>query len=191
MADQQDSVVKPDDSRGHRFDHDQPLVLPGVRRYQFFTNLKDRMLTKHLNRLSIFGLTASVGVAVTKPVINGTEETIYCYECRKCYATKEKCPAGITYQAELTIAARVADYHRFLRNGGLKCIRCGNCIPFCVLYLNLPDIFGTMQRLTVKALEEGKIPSVYLEKALEEGRVGAEFIDRVASLVEKGGGKFV
>ena len=89
-------------------------------------------------------------------------------------------PVGIAYQAELVVSARVTDYDRFLRNGGLKCIRCGSCQSFCVQYLNLPRIFGTMQILTMKALRKGKIPKRMIQDAFDNGLINKDFIDEVA-----------
>jgi len=85
----------------------------------------------------------------------------------------------------LVIAARVGDYRRFINNGGLKCVRCGNCQSFCVQYLPLPEIFGTMQIDTIKALEEKKIPKKILVQAMDKGLIGKEFIDRVVAYVEQ------
>ena len=92
---------------------------------------------------------------VIKPILRGNPATIYCYECRACYATQDNCPVGIAFQAELVVAGRVTDYDRFIRNGGLKCIRCGNCQSFCVQYLPLPQMFGTMQHDTREAMAKG------------------------------------
>ena len=117
---------------------------------------------------------------VVKPVANGVPQTIYCYECRACYGTQDKCPVGIAFQAELTVSSRVADYERFLAAKGLKCIRCGNCVSYCVVNLNLPRIFGRMQELTVRAMKEGKIPRDVVQKAFDEGSVNRLYIDEVA-----------
>lgn len=165
--------------RHKRDDSEQPLVLPGIHRYQFFTNLKDRGWTQNLDRVALFGIVGALLADVIKPLMRGNPATIYCYECRACYATQDRCPVGIVYQAELVVAGRVADYDRFIRNGGLKCIRCGNCQSFCVQYLPLPQMFGTMQEDTRAALKNGFIPRYSLENALAQGLVGKEFIDDV------------
>jgi Na+-translocating ferredoxin:NAD+ oxidoreductase RnfC subunit len=83
------------------------------------------------------------------------------------------------FQAELAVAGRVLDYDRFIRNGGLKCIRCGNCQSFCVQYLPLPQMFGTMQEETRAAITRGIVPRTTLHKAMAGGLVGKEFIDDV------------
>lgn len=162
-----------------REDLEQPLVLPGIHRYQFFTNLKDRGWTRNLDRISLFGIVAALLADVLKPLMHGNAATIYCYECRACYATQDRCPVGIAYQAELAVAGRVADYDRFIRNGGLKCIRCGNCQSYCVQYLPLPQMFATMQQDTISAIRRGIVPRYSLERAMDEGLVGKEFIDDV------------
>lgn len=162
-----------------RDDTEQPLVLPGIHRYQFFTNLKDRGWTLNLDRAALFGVVAALLATIIKPLLRGNAATIYCYECRACYATQDRCPVGITFQAELVVAGRVTDYDRFIRNGGLKCIRCGNCQSFCVQYLPLPQMFGTMQEDTRMAIKKGIVPRYALERAMNQGLVGKEFINDV------------
>ena len=165
---------------GHkRQDTDQPMVLPGIHRYQFFTNLKDRGWTRNLDRVALFGIVAGLLATVIKPLLRGNPATIYCYECRACYATQDRCPVGITYQAELAVAGRVLDYDRFIRNGGLKCIRCGNCQSYCVQYLPLPQMFGTMQEDTRMAIRSGILPRYTLDRAMKMGLIGKDFIDDV------------
>lgn len=166
-----------------RDDIDQPLVLPGIHRYQFFTNLKDRGWTRNLDRVALFGIVGALLATVIKPLLRGNPATIYCYECRACYATQDRCPVGITFQAELAVAGRATDYDRFIRNGGLKCIRCGNCQSYCVQYLPLPQMFAVMQEDTREAIRRGYVPRFTLEKALAEGLVGKEFIDDVVKAV--------
>jgi len=168
-----------------RFDENQPMSLPGVHRYQFFSNLQDRALTPNLNRLIMLGIAGALVVDVTKPLFHGNPATIYCYECRACYATQDQCPVGIFFQAELVVSSRVGDYKRFIANGGLKCVRCGNCQSFCVANLPLPEIFGTMHLDIMKALDAGKIPKKVLADALDQGLVGKEFIDRVVAYVQE------
>ena len=170
---------------GIRFDDDQPMVMPGIRRFQFFTNVDDRALTKNLNRAAMLGIAGILAFDVGKAVVNGNPQTIYCYECRACYGTQDKCPVGISFQAELVVSARVTDYNRFLRNGGLRCIRCGNCQGFCVQYLNLPRIFGTMQILTMKALRKDKIPRSMVQNAFEKGLINKAFIDEIAQWLNR------
>ena len=167
-------------TKHQREDLNQPIVLPGIHRYQFFTNLKDRALTKNLNRLTMLGIAATLGVDIVKPLLKGLPQTIYCYECRACYATQDNCPVGISVQAELVVASRVADYRRFITNGGLKCVRCGNCTSFCVQNIQLQKVFGTMQLITIEAVRKGKVPKTVLVNAMEEGLVGRDFIDEVA-----------
>ena len=166
-----------------RDDTTQPIILPGIHRYQFFTNLKDRGWTMNLDRVALFGVVGALLATVVKPLLRMNPATIYCYECRACYATQDRCPVGIAYQAELVVAGRVTDYDRFVRNGGLKCIRCGNCRSFCVQYLPLPQIFGTMQEDTRAAIRKGIVPRYTLENALAQGLVGKEFIDEVVKAV--------
>lgn len=162
-----------------RQDTEQPMILPGIHRYQFFTNLKDRGWTRNLDRVALFGIVAALIADVTKPLSRGNPATIYCYECRACYATQDRCPVGIMFQAELAVAGRVSDYDRFIRNGGLKCIRCGNCQSYCVQYLPLARMFAVMQEDTMNAMRRGIIPRSTLQKALDHGLVGKEFIDNV------------
>lgn len=162
-----------------RDDTEQPMVLPGIHRYQFFTNLRDRGWTKNLDRAAVFAVVAALLATLIKPLLRRNAATIYCYECRACYATQDHCPVGIMYQAELSVAARVLDYDRFIRNGGLKCIRCGNCQSYCVQYLPLPQMFGIMQEDTRLAMRTGVVPGYTLDRALSEGLVGKEFIDDV------------
>ncbi len=88
-----------------RQDLDQPMVLPGIHRYQFFTNLKDRGWTRNLDRVALFGIVGALLATIIKPLMRGNPATIYCYECRACYATQDRCPVGITFQAELAVAA--------------------------------------------------------------------------------------
>jgi len=168
---------------GVRSNEDQPIAMPGIRRFQFFTNVDDRALTKNLNRTAMFGIAAFLAIDVGKAVVNKNPQTIYCYECRACYGTQDKCPVGISFQAELVVSARVSDYDRFLRNGGLRCIRCGSCQSFCVQYLNLAQIFGTMQIQTMKALKQGKIPRRMIQNAFEKGLINKDFINDVAEFL--------
>jgi ferredoxin len=169
------------DSISKRQDGEQPIALPGIRRFQFFSNLRDRALTRNLNRLAMLGIGTSLALDVAKPLVGGAPQTIYCYECRACYATQDKCPAGIAYQAELNVATRVGDPWRFLRAGGMKCIRCGGCVSFCVINLDLPRIFSVGQEMTMAAIEKGRIAPARVEQALRDGLFGREFIDRLAA----------
>jgi len=166
--------------RFQRRDHDQPATLPGIHRYQSFSNLKHRTPSENLNRLSMLAIASSLGLVIAKPLFHGNPQTVYCYECRACYATQDNCPASIQYQAELTISARTADYAKFIRNGGLNCIRCGTCQGFCVQHLDTATIFGTMQHETMKAISQGKVPKDLLVNALRSGMINREFIDDVA-----------
>jgi hypothetical protein len=173
--------------RFQRGDHDQPTVLPGIHRYQSFTNLKHRTPSENLNRLSMLAIAASLGLVVTKPLFHGNYQTVYCYECRACYATQDNCPASIQYQAELTISARASDYSKFIRNGGLNCIRCGTCQGFCVQHLDTASIFGLMQYETMRAISLGKVPADILVEALRNGMINRDFIDDVAKYLRGGG----
>jgi len=175
---------KPSQIGKNRSDESQPLILPGIHRYQFFTNLKDRGWTLNLDRIALFGIVSALLATTVKPLLRGNPATIYCYECRACYATQDRCPVGISLQAELVVAGRALDYDRFIRNGGLKCIRCGNCQSFCVQYLNLPQIFGTMQLQTMEALRKGKIPQSMVKNAFEKGLINQAFIDEVAEFLK-------
>jgi len=163
-----------------RDDPGQPISLPGIRRFQFFSNLKDRALTKNLNRAAMLGIGVTFVIDILKPIIHDNPQTVYCYECRACYATQDKCAVGIAYQAELVVAARVADYGRFLKAGGLKCVRCGACTSFCVQNLDLPIIFSKMQQMTISAMEKGRVRNKDIEKAYRNGLINREFIDKVA-----------
>jgi hypothetical protein len=174
--------------RFQRMDSDQPAALPGIHRYQFFSNLKHRTPSENLNRLSMLAIAGSMAFVIAKPVFRGNLQTIYCYECRACYATQDNCPAGIQYQAELTISARVADYAKFIRTGGLNCIRCGACQGFCVQNLDTATIFGIMQKETMTAVFQGRVPENHLIEALRRGMVNREFIDDVARYLRSRGG---
>jgi len=175
-------------TRFQRMDHDQPTTLPGIHRYQSFTNLKHRTPSENLNRLSMLAIASSLGLVIAKPLFHGNPQTIYCYECRACYATQDNCPASIQYQAELTIGARTADYSKFIGNGGLNCIRCGTCQGFCVQHLDTATIFGTMQNETMKAISLGRVPEDLLVDALRRGMINREFIDVVAEHLRNKGG---
>jgi len=168
-----------------RDDATQPIALPGVRRFQFFSNLRDRALTKNLNRLAMLGIGASLALDVAKPVATGDPQTIFCYECRACYATQDKCPAAISFQAELNVAARVGDHWRFIKAGGMKCIRCGSCVSFCVINLDLPRIFSRGQQRVMEAIEAGRVPRARIDEALRKGWFGREFIDRVVAWLDR------
>jgi formate hydrogenlyase subunit 6/NADH:ubiquinone oxidoreductase subunit I len=174
--------------RFQRGDHDQPTTLPGIHRYQSFSNLKHRTPSENLNRLSMLAIASSLGLVIAKPLFHGNLQTIYCYECRACYATQDNCPASIQYQAELTISARAADYAKFIRTGGLNCIRCGACQGFCVQHLDTATIFGIMQNETMKAISLGKVPDSLLVEALRHGMINREFIDDVARHLRNRGG---
>lgn len=164
---------------------DQPSSLPGIRRFQFFSDVSHRTLTRNLNRAAMLGIAAAFAADVIKPILSGVPQTIYCYECRACYATQDKCPVGISLQAELSVSSRVADYERFIKAKGLKCIRCGNCTSFCVINLNLPRIFSRMQVKTIEAMKAGKIPRPIIEKAYQEGQINRLFINDVAAWLKK------
>lgn len=185
MSDREDepkmnSEGDPSTGRFQRGDNDQPITLPGIRRSQFFSNLKHRTPSENLNRLSMLAIAGSLGLVAAKAVFHGNLQTIYCYECRACYATQDNCPAAIQYQAELTISARVADYAKFISTGGLNCIRCGACQGFCVQHLDTATIFGIMQQETMKAISQGKVPQHLLTEALRRGMINRDFIDEVA-----------
>jgi len=167
-------------ARFQRVDHDQPTTLPGIHRYHSFTNLKHRTPSENLNRLSMLAIAGSLGLVVAKPLVHGNLQTVYCYECRACYATQDNCPASIQYQAELTISSRVGDYSKFINSGGLNCIRCGTCQGFCVQHLDTATIFGIMQKDTMDAMSRGRIPDRLLVDALRSGMINRDFIDDVA-----------
>lgn len=163
-----------------RSDEGQQAPVPGIRRYQFFTNLKHRTLTQNLNRVSLFGIAAYVAADVVKALRTADPQTIYCYECRACYATQDSCPVGIMQQGDLVIAARCGDYGRFLELGGLQCIRCGNCTSYCVQNLDLPRIFAAGQHRLLAAMRAGRVPKRLLRAAMTDGLVNLEFVDEVA-----------
>lgn len=176
---------EPKENKGHRRDDpEQPIALPGIRRYQFFSNLRDRAITKNLNRAAMLGIGVTFVLDIFKPLIYGNPQTVYCYECRACYATQDKCAVGIAYQAELVVAARVADYGRFLKAGGLRCVRCGNCTSFCVQNLDLPVIFSRMQQMTLAAMKKGRIRRSDLVHAFRNGLINRQFIDEVAAFIQ-------
>ena len=174
---------KPSQIGKNRSDESQPLILPGIHRYQFFTNLKDRGWTLNLDRIALFGIVSALLATTVKPLLRGNPATIYCYECRACYATQDRCPVGISLQAELVVSGRALDYDRFIRNGGLKCVRCGNCQSFCVQYLPLPKMFEIMQQETRQAILAGIVPQESLIQGLQQGLIGKEFIDDVVKAI--------
>lgn len=166
-----------------RSDPEQAATVPGIHRYQFFTDLRNRTLTQGLNRVSLFGIAAFVGADVVKALLTADPQTIYCYECRACYATQDSCPAGILRQGDLVIASRCGDYRRFLALGGLSCIRCGNCTSYCVQNLDLPRIFAAGQHRLMEAMRLGRIPRGALRAALAQGLVNRECVDEVAAVL--------
>jgi hypothetical protein len=174
--------------RFQRMDHDQPALLPGIHRYQFFSNLKHRTPSEDLNRLAMLAIAGSLGFTIAKPIFKGNPQTIYCYECRACYATQDNCPAAIQFQAELTISARSGDYAKFIRTGGLNCIRCGACQGFCVQHLDTATIFGIMQQQTMEAILSGKVSDSLLVDALRRGMINRDFIDAAARHLRRRGG---
>jgi hypothetical protein len=181
---------KPAAKGGQRaFDVDKPPALPGIYRYSSFTDLRDRMTTPATNRAIMVGVAAALALDVIRPIAKGMYEAAYCYECRACYATQENCPAAIAFQAELTVSCRTMDYRRFLNNGGLMCLRCGNCNGFCVQHLDLARIFGKMGLETVAALKDNKIPFDVVAHALREGLVGREYVDDVYEWYRAHGGR--
>jgi hypothetical protein len=198
MANEKDNIKDKDAAAGSggpksksihkREDGAQPIGLPGIRRFQFFSDLRDRALTKNLNRLAMIGIGASLAVDVAKPIVHDAAQTIYCYECRACYATQDKCPAGIAYQAELNVATRVGDPWRFIRAGGMKCLRCGGCVSFCVINLDLPRIFSVGQEMVMAAIGASRVPRARVVEAFEQGLFGREFIDGVAAWLAKSKG---
>lgn len=173
--------------RFQRGDDEQPITLPGIHRFQSFTNLKHRTASENLNRLSMLAIAGSLGILSAKPLLHGNLQTLYCYECRACYATQDNCPASIQYQAELTISSRVSDYSKFISTGGLNCIRCGTCQGFCVQHLDTATIFGIMQKDTMKAISRGKVPDALLVQALRRGMINREFIDEVSRYLRERG----
>ncbi len=174
--------------RFQRMDFDQPAMLPGIRRRQFFSNLKHRTPSEHLNRLAMLSIAGSMALVASKALSHRNLQTLYCYECRACYATQDNCPAAIGHQAELVVAARAADYSKFIGAGGLNCIRCGACQGFCVQNLDTATIFGIMQQDTMAAIFQGKVPEILLVEALRSGMVNREFIDDVARHLRSRGG---
>lgn len=145
-------------------------VLPGVRRYQFISKSQHRMLTKHLNRIAMVIIALTLAFVIFKSVFIGTGYSVYCLEDRSCMRVLsqpegENCPEYI-YPVEMVVASRTADYERFIRQGGLRCIQCGNCTKWCILEINIPEIAARMQELSLEALDEGKISA---ELVLEHG----------------------
>jgi ferredoxin len=144
-------------------------VLPGVRRYQFISKSQHRMLTKHLNRIAMVIIALALTFVIFKAVFIGTGYSVYCLEDRSCMRVLsqpegENCPEFI-YPVEMVVASRTADYERFIRQGGLRCIQCGNCTKWCILEINIPEIAARMQELTLEALAEGKVsPELVLEQ---------------------------
>jgi len=178
-----DKTKDPKDIGRVRGDTSQSMAVPGIRRYQFFTNVGHRMLTEGLNRVSLFGITGYVAVDMVKALLNSDPQTLYCYECRACYGTQDSCPVGIMQQGDMVIASRCGDYRRFLDLGGMRCIRCGNCTSYCVQNLDMPRIFATGQHTLIAAVKRGQVPENLLRDALARGLVNREFIDTFADVL--------
>jgi len=170
-------------------DPDKPAALPGIHRYAPFTDLRDRMTTPALNRAVMVGIGTAVALDVIRPIAAGMFDAAYCYECRACYATQERCPASIAFQAELTVASRTMDYRRFITNRGLLCMRCGNCNGVCVQHLDLARLYGRMGIATLQALHQGRLPFALVERALTEGLVGQAYIDDFYAWYREQGGR--
>lgn len=170
-------------------DEEKPPALLAIHRYAPFTNLQDRMTTPALNRAAMVGIGGALLLDALVPIARRMFDAAYCYECRACYATQERCPASITFQAELTLASRTMDYRRFINNRGWLCQRCGNCSGVCVQHLDLARLYGRMGLAAVKAMKDGKIPFGVIEHALNEGLVGREYLDDVYDWYRDHGGR--
>jgi|GEM_PF-2654540 len=145
-------------------------VLPGVRRYQFISKSQNRMLTKHLNRISMVIIGLLLLFVIFKAIFIGTGYSIYCMECRACMRVLsqpegENCPENII-PVEMVIASRTGDYERFITQGGLRCTLDGNCTKWCMLEINIPELAARMQELSLEALAAGKLDA---ELILEYG----------------------
>ena len=154
-------------------------VYPGIRRYQFFSRAKHRMLTPHLNRIAMLVIAASLLVVIVKALIMGSGSSLFCLEDRACLRVtktedpEKRCPEMLE-PVELVISSRVNDYIRFIKNGGLRCQGCGRCREFCILNLDIAKIVDGMQKRTLTAMERDKIPLDVLHRAFydpQRGRV--------------------
>ncbi|NOZ19968.1 MAG: hypothetical protein GXP25_02655 [Planctomycetes bacterium] len=178
-------------------------VYPGVKRYQFFSKAKHRMLTPHLNRIAMLIIAVSLLGVIVKALIMGSGYSLFCLEDRACVrVTKtddpaKRCPEMLE-PVELVIASRVNDYIRFIKNGGLRCQGCGRCREFCILNLDIPEIVDGMQKRTLTAMERGKIPLDVLERAFydpglsrnqtREEAANKEIFDRVQAYLARTSG---
>ncbi|MEW6360306.1 MAG: hypothetical protein AB1696_28490 [Planctomycetota bacterium] len=175
-------------------------VYPGIRRYQFFSRSKHRMLTPHLNRIAMLIIAVSLLGVIVKALIMGSGYSLFCLEDRACIRVKKtedpakRCPEMLE-PVELVIASRVNDYIRFIKSGGLRCQGCGRCREFCILNLDIPKIVDGMQQRTLTAMERGKVPLDVLRNALYDPELGRiqtreeaankEIFDRVQAYLAK------
>ncbi|UMZ74094.1 hypothetical protein [Natranaerofaba carboxydovora] len=161
-------------------------LIPGGRIYQYFTKQRHRMLTPNLNRMAMLIIVLALLLTISKSIAIGTGQSIYCLECRSCLAVGDDCPADLQ-PSELVIAARTGDYKNFIKDGGLECITCGECVEYCIVDIDIASVIGTMQDRTMDAIKAGRIPNNLLVEALEEDRIGAEYVEEVEEyLLEQG-----
>lgn len=177
---------KQDEQEQNKRTSNEPDLVPGARINQFFTKQRHRMLTPNLNRVAMFIIIASVVLIIAKPLGIGTGQSLYCMECRSCLAVGDDCPVEIQ-PADLVIAAQTSDYRTFIEAAGLTCIRCGECVQYCIVDIDIASVSSTMQDRTMEAIKAGKIPTNLLLEALDEDKIGPEYIDEVEEyLLEQG-----
>ena len=134
----------------------------------------------------------AAALAAGAVLARGHGSALACCHDRGCTRTLEHCPAGITAQDALAVAARDGDRVAFVRFGGLACTRCGACEPRCHHRLPLARMFGGMQvdvggALAV-ATTAASLPARLLaacRAALAAGMVGPEHVEAVARLVRE------
>lgn len=139
----------------------EPAPLHGARRYGFIARSRQRSATAHLNRLALAVIALTLAFVVFKALFSGVGSTIYSYEDRSALTVLSRpegksCPEFLDAD-ELILAVRTADYERFVRQGGLRCTRCGNCVGEATLGIDVPAVVTRGQEMTLRALERGKI----------------------------------
>ena len=131
---------------------------------------------------------AVIAAAGTAALARGQGAALFCCHDRTCTRTQEHCPAGITRQDELAAAAQADDHARFIRHGGLACLRCGNCEPHCGERLPLARHFAAQQARSAAMLGRPAVtPAVAAacRDALAAGLVGPEHIEQVLPHVQQ------
>ena len=131
-------------------------------------------------RAAVLAASGLVAANVLRPILQDIPEAASCYDCNACNRTRDHCPVGIERQSELAAAARSFAYGKFVRNAGLKCIRCGACAGFCPIELDTAKMFGAMQMAVLNTMRAGRLPRELLVDALRRGQVNSALIDEVS-----------